>query len=776
MRWIFVWFPQCFYYIFCSCFTDDSEAEVDSSDDCESQTTSTVRSAFKVVPQIASFKEQGKSVTQAGNAGNKTNQLNQAFMKHEQSSDDCDCNACAKRRLYDASLKRFYDTSAKGATTNNTNNHVKDSHPDDKFQCQECGKGFDGFEKMWHHKGFHKQEKELIRSKSKENQIQISKKSIKQMQTKNFNSKIAPCDLCGRKLKSQSSLNRHMRVVHSIPKSNTTPMPVPPCDVCGKECKNLALLRKHKFSVHSTEKPWKCEDCGKTFRWKKDAVLCKHSSRKIEPDKHRCYVCGEDFLNKGCLRVHLRLVHDLPETQKFPCLICDEMFSQIQELRDHLPLHSVESNQSLKCKFCDRDFNDPSGLRKHLLRHKNKNHSCEICGKDAMNISSCRRHKKFHCQQIACHVCGRVMSSACKLKEHMNVHTGDKPIECDVCHKKLPSSSALKNHKTRMHNKNNGGNKCFICGKLFKTPFARNTHHFVKHTEEERRQHNVIVKMFTCHICGKTLRTEYKTSHLNKHKSKSEILHVCEICGKGFIRRSLLTEHMMEHKDEQGDLCLTEVKKEILETSLQFEKEYELKHACDICGKKFRFVSSLAYHKKVHNTDKPHRCDVCGKGFKFEHRLRQHERKHFGDEPFSCEICGKKFQRYILLQSHMSTHSSIKAFTCPTCGTGFKYQRNMIRHIALVHNRERRFTCDVCGKSFGTRSVLKIHYRKHTGEKPYTCDTCGNSFSDPSTLYKHKMLHKKMASNLVMVSDTDQPNVTHYILEGEHQTEIIVFS
>ena len=860
------------FHFFFTLFTDDAESEVDS---CDDSLTSTVRSALKVIPHIGSVKGQSKSVTLATK---EITQSNQIFIKYEQISGDCNCNACAKKLWHNASLKRFHDAAAKGfenqsnilftchlcgAVSDNANKHMKEIHPDEEFQCEDCGKVFDEFENMGCHERFHKGKKKRNSPKLKKNQIKDSKRSKKQTQTGSFNSittstTIQPCYVCGRKLKSQSTLTRHMRTahamsvppcdvcgkefqnlallkkhkfsvhstekpwkcevcgkkfrwkkdtarhmrnvhsipesnikvmlvppcdvsrkefesaVHFIPNSNITAVPVPICDVCGKEFENLAQLKKHKFSAHTTEKPWKCEECGKKFRYKKDVVLCKHSSRIIVPEKYRCYVCGEELSNKRCLRDHLRMVHDLPKTQKFLCLICDEIFSRIQELRDHLLLHSAKSNESLKCKFCERYFNDPSSLRKHLQRHNNQTHRCEICGKDSMAIGDFRRHMAFHAQHISCHVCGRVMSSASKLKEHMNVHTGDKPIECDVCHKKLSSNSALRNHKNRVHSRNNRGMRCLICGKLFKTPFARNTHLFAKHTEEERKQHNVVIKMFTCHICGKMMRTEYKNSHLNKHSSqtKIEILYICEICGKGFIRHSLLAVHMMEHKMEQGDSFITQVEEKILET-LQLNEE--LKHACDICGKKFRFVSSLTYHKKTHNTEKPHRCDVCGRHFKSKDGLKLHERKHFDIDPFTCEICGRKFQRQIQLHLHMASHSSLKAFSCPTCPAKFKYHKNMLRHIALVHNQERRFICDVCGKSFGTKVVLKVHYRKHTGEKPHSCDTCGRSFSDPSTLSKHLLLHKKRASSLLIASNTDQPSVPHYILEGEYQTETLVF-
>lgn len=36
------------------------------------------------------------------------------------------------------------------------------------------------------------------------------------------------------------------------------------CDVCGKECKSDYLLKSH-LNRHKTDKPFKCDVCGKAF-------------------------------------------------------------------------------------------------------------------------------------------------------------------------------------------------------------------------------------------------------------------------------------------------------------------------------------------------------------------------------------------------------------------------------------------------------------------------------------------------------------------------------
>lgn len=106
-------------------------------------------------------------------------------------------------------------------------------------------------------------------------------------------------------------------------------------------------------------------------------------------------------------------------------------------------------------------------------------------------------------------------------------------LECEVCCKKLSSSSALTKHQ-RTHN---GAKpyKCEVCGMAF-----ADNGNFNKHV----RTHS---KPLQCKECGKTFPV---AASLEKHAlSHSEKLYECMRCGSKFTTRSALRTHLQNRRN-----------------------------------------------------------------------------------------------------------------------------------------------------------------------------------------------------------------------------------
>lgn len=77
--------------------------------------------------------------------------------------------------------------------------------------------------------------------------------------------------------------------------------------------------------------------------------------------------------------------------------------------------------------------------------------------------------------------------------------------------------------------------------------------------------------------------------------------HICGICGKGFVHKSYLMEHMSYHTGER-----------------QFQ--------CYHCGNRFQAQSALVKHMKRHTSTKDFACNNCPKAFAVKTDLKSHIR------------------------------------------------------------------------------------------------------------------------------------------------------
>ena len=92
-------------------------------------------------------------------------------------------------------------------------------------------------------------------------------------------------------------------------------------------------------------------------------------------------------------------------------------------------------------------------LRRHL-QDAHEQYPCPICGE---MIS--KRRAAFHFQskhtapedmKFKCDLCGKGFTSAQKLRNHVNIHTGEKPFKCKFCTSAFADSANHRMHE-RMH-------------------------------------------------------------------------------------------------------------------------------------------------------------------------------------------------------------------------------------------------------------------------------------------------------------------------------------
>ena len=220
------------------------------------------------------------------------------------------------------------------------------------------------------------------------------------------------------------------------------------CDAYTHRMKSRVF--RHLRTVHKTEINWNkepeklndCETgvCKKLYGFRNKEMWCIQCSaeakikRKLSESKQN----EPKKIYENILKVR----------------ICPECGKSVPNLSSHMT--AVHSNENVPCPHCDRVCKSKMYLNQHIKKVHEKA-PCVHCGQ-LVSLSYMKRH--IQAQHTAdnekdhrCDVCNKGFSSKIVLKDHMNIHTGEKPYKCKFC-----SSCFASRGNHAMHERGHLGN------------------------------------------------------------------------------------------------------------------------------------------------------------------------------------------------------------------------------------------------------------------------------------------------------------------------------
>uniref|UniRef100_A0A671QGX9 Zinc finger protein 64 homolog (mouse) n=1 Tax=Sinocyclocheilus anshuiensis TaxID=1608454 RepID=A0A671QGX9_9TELE len=277
------------------------------------------------------------------------------------------------------------------------------------------------------------------------------------------------------------------------------------------------------------------------------------------------------------------------------------------------------------------------------------------------------------------------------MERHILTYTGERPFECELCHKRFSRRDKLNLH-SRLHTGENP-HKCKYC------PYAA-----------------------------------ADSSSLKKHLR--DVPFQCNQCDAKFKINSDLKRHSRVHSGEKPYKCeLCEYRcamKANLKSHVQLKHSVSDSFRCSKCEFQCSAKATLRHHSCQHQPAQPLQCSECSYSCSSKGALKIHERVHSDERPFQCKHCSFASKQHSNLLIHRRKCHADKpdkqGKSRQGSGMGKEPPKPLSSRYRVRLKAARAFCCDSCEASFVREDSLRSHKRQHNSniqpdKSPFTTDT-----------------------------------------------------
>ncbi|CAH8443449.1 unnamed protein product [Heterobilharzia americana] len=436
------------------------------------------------------------------------------------------------------------------------------------------------------------------------------------------------------------------------------------CPVCQLLFNSYDQMSRH-LNIHNTGKPYVCSHCNASFNQAEN------------------------------LYVHISLYHTLGVNKSnYNCCLCDKRFLRFSAYKSHLLLHQIDEN--FVCFTCEQPFESITLYEKHLR-------TCTLDTRDTKSPS-----------QYRCHVCGMLLSSVGKIKQHyLRRHRVDQ----------------LQSGRNSVLNiaPNPESSVDMDLGNVRKSKLraADYLSTMIKNDRRKGRNSFSVLDQLIYEIpSDQPINQDYSNITNSKHK-KRKISYSCLLCHKKFLKPSLLRRHITIHTKH---------------------KSYE----CALCHAKFTQKSSAKTHLLLHMSS-------------VNPRTTYHSTKHNLEPPLtlcSDESTPQKNTTIKMPEVNpnmtLPVNGSINILTLPphnatSVNTSTPPQSSVVLQLFIPQYQASEVTAHEVGTSQTaydrTPPILDQNHEKHCSyPKVLSCPVCFRVFKLSKSLAIHMLRHPMVSS------------------------------
>ncbi|XP_039090108.1 zinc finger protein 131 isoform X3 [Hyaena hyaena] len=207
-------------------------------------------------------------------------------------------------------------------------------------------------------------------------------------------------------------------------------------DPTSKQVESIEIV---ELQLSHVKDLFHCEKCNRSFKL---FYHFKEHMKSHSTESFKCEICNKRYLRESAWKQHLNCYHleegGVSKKQRTGkkihiCQYCEKQFDHFGHFKEHLRKHTGE--KPFECPNCHERFARNSTLKCHLT-------ACQT------GVGAKKGRKKLY----ECQVCNSVFNSWDQFKDHLVIHTGDKPNHCTLCDLWFMQGNELRRHLSDTHN------------------------------------------------------------------------------------------------------------------------------------------------------------------------------------------------------------------------------------------------------------------------------------------------------------------------------------
>ncbi|XP_006253879.1 ras-responsive element-binding protein 1 isoform X2 [Rattus norvegicus] len=400
-----------------------------------------------------------------------------------------------------------------------------------------------------------------------------------------------------------------------------------------------------------------------------------------------------------------------------------------------------------------------------------------------------KRNSYANClQKINCPHCPRVFPWASSLQRHMLTHTGQKPFPCQKCDAFFSTKSNCERHQLRKH----GVTTCSLRRNGLIPPKEGD----VGSHDSTDSQSDTDTLTTPGEVLDLTARDKEQptsegaselspaTQDLTETEAKAEAAPPEEEEEEKGTEENPEPELECRVEESSGDADAPEedtasnqsldldfatkmmdfklAESEAGAVDSQGPAQQEPKHACNTCGKNFKFLSTLSRHRKAHGCQEPKEEEEAPSleneslGRAVEGPSPSPEPEETPAESSATDPTAGTGEASGERQNEDTESPSDGEGTAEKRGDSDRRPKTDSPKSMASKADKRKKVCSVCNKRFWSLQDLTRHMRSHTGERPYKCQTCERTFTLKHSLVRHQRIHQKARHSKHHGKDSDK--------------------